>query len=122
LKGAGVDVRPAFDGLFFLCPILIPMANMVKWIVLKILRPYEESIPLGKVILIELFLFFFCASIILMIKDTLLYKGLIHHNERTEMLWVYIVISVFWVLSVVPNIFLVKRKNRTYFKLIRHAA
>ena len=73
----------AFGELIFLCPILIPLANILKFIVLKIIRPYEGSIPLGIVILIEIFLFFLCLSIIVMVKGTLLYKGLIDRNVPT---------------------------------------
>ena len=107
----------AFDGLFLVGPILIPFSNIIKAIIIKLISPHKVDIPLGKtllfVIIIEIFIFVFSYSIIIIIKDTMIYKGLIQYDEFTEIYWVFSLIILYGVLSILPNFSLVKEKNQS---------
>jgi len=105
-----------FDGLIFIYPVLIPVFNLIKAIIIKLIIMRQNSnIHFGKTLLgvtmVEIFLFFLCYPLTIMVRDTLFYPDISFDSELTEMYWVFIVIISYGVLSIIPNFFLVKKIN-----------
>lgn len=105
-----------FDEFFIAGPMIIPFANIIKLIIVKLRKPYKESRPLGKtflcVVIVEIFLVFFSGSIILFIKDGIFHSDPAFHSGLTEMQWVFSLIILYGVLSILPNFSLVKERNQ----------
>ncbi len=98
-------------------PLIIPFANIIKLIIIALIKPYKEIRPLGRtflcVVLVEIFLVFFSSSIIIaFIKNGIFYPGSALNSGLTEMQWGFSVIIFYGVLSILPNFSLVKEKNQ----------